>query len=251
MSSDSSEILFISDLHLTADRPFIIELFKRFINERAIYAEALYILGDFFEYWIGDDDPADELNTVFEAFDTLKEHDVPVYFMHGNRDFLIGQQFADKTHCQLISEPKHITVNDQNIVLLHGDSLCTHDIQYQEFKKQVRSESWQQDFTAKTLDERHAIIQSLRQSSKTETAEKQDEIMDVSQEAVMQLFQSENSRFIIHGHTHRPYIHEVMIDNKIPATRIVLGDWYKEGSLLSVKYQPDTSGIKYQLESFS
>lgn len=249
MSLSSSEILFISDLHLSAERPAMIELFSQFVNSRAIHADALYILGDFFEYWVGDDDPAEELGDVFKAFDTLKAHDIPVYFMHGNRDFLAHSDFEKRTHCQIISDPKIITINNIDIVIMHGDSLCTDDIKYQEFKKLVRSEQWQKDFTSKPLAERKAIVEALRIKSQSETSSKNEDIMDVNQIAVDELLQAQQVNWLIHGHTHRPDIHEFTSNNK-PATRIVLGDWYDHGSVLSIKSQQNHEGFEIELENF-
>lgn len=247
MNQIQSEILFISDLHLTPERPFMIELFVRFVNERAILAKSLYILGDFFEYWIGDDDPAPGLESVFEAFNTLKKHNIPVYFMHGNRDFLISSDFEKRSHCQLIADPTKISINNTDIVLLHGDSLCTKDIKYQEFKKLVRSAAWQKEFTEQSIKERNDIVEKLRTSSQSETSSKAEEIMDVEQTAVEELFTSNNVTFMIHGHTHRPDIHKFQLNNNT-ATRIVLGDWYEHGSVLSIA--TNTKNIEYKLESF-
>lgn len=249
MKPEQPEILFISDLHLSPDRPLIIKLFTRFINERAIYADALYILGDFFEYWVGDDDPADGLESVFSAFDTLNKNNIPVYFMHGNRDFLIGSAFEKRTHCQIISDPQVVSVYNHKIVLMHGDSLCTKDIKYQEFKTLVRSSAWQKTFTDKALSERKSIVESLRKTSKSETSSKNEVIMDVDQQAVNDQFRSEKTRYLIHGHTHRPDIHNFKLDNK-PVTRIVLGDWYEQGSLLSITKQDSTENLHYKLETF-
>lgn len=247
MKPSSSEILFISDLHLTAERPLIIKLFNQFVNERAIHADALYILGDFFEYWIGDDDPADDFESIFGAFESLKKHNVPVYFMHGNRDFLIDTKFSEKTHCEIISDPTVININNHKIILLHGDSLCTKDIQYQEFKKLVRSTQWQQEFTAKPLSERKKIVEELRQTSQLETSSKNEEIMDAEQEAIDELLRTEQIHYMIHGHTHRPKVHHTMLNNEA-VTRIVLGDWYDHGSVLSIKTQNDTKDLDYKLE---
>lgn len=247
MKPSSSEILFISDLHLSPDRPFIIELFIQFINERAIHSEALYILGDFFEYWIGDDDPATELTSIFSAFETLKHHQVPVYFMHGNRDFLVGNNFEKKTHCKIINDPSIIEINNHKIILLHGDSLCTKDTQYQEFKKLVRSESWKQKFTSKSLIERKKIIEGLRKTSREETSSKDENIMDAEQDAIDELMQEEQVQFMIHGHTHRPKIHYTML-NGTKTTRIVLGDWYDHGSILSIKTGKNDHELEYYLE---
>ncbi len=247
MKSTSSEILFISDLHLTPDRPLIIKLFCQFVNERAIYSEALYILGDFFEYWIGDDDPANGLESIFEAFDTLKKHNIPVYFMHGNRDFLISSGFEKRAHCKIIPDPKIITINSNKIILLHGDSLCTKDTQYQKFKQLVRSDTWKEEFSSKSLAERKSIVEGLRDTSKTETSNKDEEIMDAEQEAIDEIMRDEKVDYMIHGHTHRPNIHNSTLDNRT-ITRIVLGDWYEHGSVLSVKTQSNNEGLDYNLE---
>lgn len=247
MKPNSSEILFISDLHLSPERPFIIELFNQFVNERAIHSDALYILGDFFEYWIGDDDPATEFTSIFSAFEALKQHQVPVYFMHGNRDFLVGNDFEKKTHCQIINDPSIIEINNHKIILLHGDSLCTKDIQYQNFKTLVRSDSWQHEFTSKTLLERKKIVEGLRQTSKEETSSKDENIMDAEQDAVDELMLEKQVQFMIHGHTHRPKTHYAML-NGTKTTRIVLGDWYDHGSVLSIKTEKNDNELEYCLE---
>jgi len=244
-----SEILFISDLHLTADRPAMIELFSQFINQRAIHAKALYILGDFFEYWLGDDDPAEGLDDVFSAFDTLNAHNIPVFFIHGNRDFLAHTAFEKRAHCQIIPDPSIININKTEVILMHGDSLCTDDISYQEFKKTVRTEQWKKDFTAKTITERKEIVKSLRATSKAETSRKDEEIMDVNQNAVENVFTTQKLNWLIHGHTHRPDIHQFIINDQT-VTRIVLGDWHDQGSVLSIKEHQDSNGFDYELESF-
>ena len=248
-ASQIPEILFISDLHLTADRPAIIKLFSQFINQRAIHAQALYILGDFFEYWLGDDDPAVGLDDVFTAFETLNTHNVPVYFMHGNRDFLVHSDFEKRTHCKIIPDPSLLNINQTDVILMHGDSLCTDDISYQKFKKTVRTEQWKKDFTAKTISERKDIVKSLRATSKAETSLKNEDIMDVNQNAVDDVFKTQKLNWLIHGHTHRPDIHEYSNDDHA-ATRIVLGDWHDHGSVLSIKERQDTNGFDYELESF-
>ena len=250
MEAGLSETLFISDLHLTAERPEIIELFTRFVNERAVHAEALYILGDFFEYWVGDDDPAENLAAVFSAFETLKAHHVPVYFMHGNRDFLIKSGFEKRTHCTIIPDPSIITIHQQDILLMHGDSLCTDDVKYQEFKKLVRSDEWQSTFTSKPLSERKMIVENLRTTSQSETSEKNEDIMDVNQEAVNELIRTYKINLLIHGHTHRPDTHHFSVDSQ-PVTRVVLGDWYQHGSVLSIKNQQiNPEKLIFNLESF-
>jgi len=248
MKPDLAEILFISDLHLSAERPAIIELFNRFIKERAIHAQALYILGDFFEYWLGDDDPAEEFESVFNSFALLHHHKVPVYFMHGNRDFLIQQDFAKRTHCQLITDPESILIDQTQIILMHGDSLCTDDIEYQQFRKKVRNPEWINSFLQKSLEERKDIVETLRKASKSETAMKKESIMDVNKQAVINAFKQFNSSWIIHGHTHRPNIHHYD-ENGHTLTRIVLGDWHDHGSVLSIKIRPELD-FDVELEAF-
>jgi len=245
----SGEILFISDLHLSPDRPAIIKLFSQFVNQRAVHAQALYILGDFFEYWLGNDDPAEGLEEVFLAFDALKYHNVPVYFMHGNRDFLVDSEFSKRTHCQIIPDPTKININNTKVLLMHGDSLCTDDIDYQEFKKTVRTEKWKNEFASKSLTERQNIVHSLRETSKTETSQKSNEIMDVNQNAVNETFTTHTLGWLIHGHTHRPGIHHYTINNQ-SATRIVLGDWHDHGSILSIHNSPSENSFIYKLEKF-
>jgi len=248
MKPEFAEILFISDLHLSAERPAIIELFNRFINERAIHAQTLYILGDFFEYWLGDDDPAEGLESVFKSFELLYQHNVPVYFMHGNRDFLVQQEFAKRTHCQLISDPETILIDQTKITLMHGDNLCTDDIEYQQFKCKVRNPEWINSFLQKPLDERKEIVETLRKASKSETAMKKESIMDVNRQAVLNAFKQCNSSWIIHGHTHRPDIHRYE-NNGHTLTRIVLGDWHDHGSVLSIKIRPELD-FDVELEAF-
>lgn len=248
MSGDKSEILLISDLHLSAERPAMIELFSSFVQNRGIHADALYILGDFFEYWVGDDDPAEELAGIFAAFEILKSNETPVYFQHGNRDFLAASEFSKRTGCQLIPDPYLTEFYNTPVILMHGDSLCTDDVKYQQFKALVRSTEWQQDFLAKPLAERKSIVENLRKTSISETSAKQEAIMDVNPHAIEQLFTEHKARYLIHGHTHRPAIHSLTIDAQ-QYTRIVLGDWYDHGSVLSI--QPsNTDGFIYNLERF-
>lgn len=249
MSTESTEILFISDLHLSADRPAAIELFNQFIRQRAVHADALYILGDFFEYWLGDDDPADGLDSIFDSFEYLHQHKIPVYFMHGNRDFLVQSKFEQRTHCQIIPDPSKITINDINICLMHGDSLCTDDTEYQQFKNKVRNKQWINDFLEKPVNERKEIVETLRKASKSETAMKKESIMDVNRAAVLSAFDTLKTNWLIHGHTHRPAIHKYT-DNECDRTRIVLGDWHDEGSVLSIKTRPGFDGFDFELEIF-
>lgn len=223
--------LFISDLHLHADRPAGIEQFLHFIRTEAIAASALYILGDLFEAWIGDDDTDPAHAPIITSLVDLKRKNVPCYFMHGNRDFLIGQRFSAATGCQLLAEWYVAEIEGQRVLLTHGDLLCTDDKPYMQLRAMVRSLAWQREFLAKPLDERRKIAESLRQRSQTETASKSAEIMDVNEAAVAAALRAHDVRLLLHGHTHRPSVHELVIDGG-PATRIVLGAWYEHGSVV-------------------
>jgi len=223
--------LFISDLHLHADRPAGVDQFLKFIRTEAVEASALYILGDLFEAWIGDDDPDPAHAPIIAALANLKRNDVPCYFMHGNRDFLIGQRFSAATGCHLLAEWHVAEISGQRVLLTHGDLLCTDDTPYMQLRAMVRDPAWQQEFLAKPLDERRAIADSLRQRSQTETASKPADIMDVNAAAVAAALRAHDVRLLLHGHTHRPFVHEILVDDR-PATRIVLGAWYEQGSVL-------------------
>ncbi|MDA8362429.1 MAG: UDP-2,3-diacylglucosamine diphosphatase [Gammaproteobacteria bacterium] len=224
--------LFISDLHLSAERPAIAELFLRFLRERAVHADALYILGDLFEYWIGDD--AAKLSGYLPVMDGLRAlagTGTPVYLMHGNRDFLLDGRFEQATGTRLLPDPSIIDLYGQAVLLMHGDTLCTDDVEYQTFRATVRNPAWIGRFVAKGLAERQAIVRSLRESSKAATAAKKPEIMDVNQGAVEAAMTTHCVRRLIHGHTHRPGLHEFQLGGE-KAYRTVLGDWYDRGSVL-------------------
>jgi len=223
--------LFISDLHLHAERPDGIEQFLRFMRSDAAHASALYILGDLFEGWIGDDDTDPSLAPIIAALAELKRTGVPCYFMHGNRDFLIGKRFAAATGCELLNEWHVIEIEGRRVLLTHGDLLCTDDTSYQALRTTVRDAAWQHDFLAKSLEERRAIVADLRERSKTETAAKPTDIMDVNRTAIEAALRAHDVNILLHGHTHRPAVHELVVAGA-PATRIVLGDWYQRGSVL-------------------
>lgn len=223
--------LFISDLHLDATRPVITELFLDFLRTDATQAEALYILGDLFEAWIGDDNPAPEHQTVITALHELNARGVALYFMHGNRDFLIGADFAAHSGCTLLTDPTLIDLYGTPTLLMHGDTLCTDDIDYQNFRRMVRDPHWQREVLAKPLAVRRQIAQAARAESAAHTAGTAYEIMDANHDAVLDALRSHHVTQLIHGHTHRPAIHDYELDGA-PARRIVLGDWYEQGSVL-------------------
>ncbi|VAW58702.1 UDP-2,3-diacylglucosamine diphosphatase [hydrothermal vent metagenome] len=237
--------LFISDLHLAPERPDIIQLFIQFLNNQAAQAQSLYILGDLVEYWLGDDDKADGLNAAFDTMKELAEKGLKIYVMHGNRDFLMGEQFAQRCGCELIHEPYIANLNNTPILLLHGDILCTDDLRYQELRKMLRNPAWQTEFLSKPIEEREQMAQALRKQSKEETQLKNTDIMDVNARAVENAFIDNKVTLMIHGHTHRPDIHKLKINNKA-ATRIVLGDWYSQGSVLELNSADD-----YKLHRFN
>lgn len=231
------ETLFISDLHLDANSADGLKHFQDFIKGRAVNASALYILGDLFDAWIGDDQPVNELQTAFNALQTLSNNGTAIYFMVGNRDFLLSHTTAQKMGMTIINEPHLINIGEHPFLLLHGDTLCTDDTAYQEFRQVVRSKQWQSEFLAQSLEQRIKIANNLRAKSQQATAEKNDEIMDVNPAEVSQIMEKHAVHYLIHGHTHKPAIHETVdnLNETNKQTRIVLGDWHGGISYLSIK----------------
>ncbi len=224
--------LFISDLHLTHQRPAITDLFLTFLAEQAASADALYILGDLFEYWIGDEAlELEVVRPVITSLNKLTATGTPVYVMRGNRDLLLGKQFEKACGCQLLEDPTVIDLNGEATLISHGDYLCTDDVEHQEFRKMVRNPEWQRHFLTKDMEERETIARTYREISMANVAEKNPDIMDVNQHAVEQAMLDHNVRQMIHGHTHRPAIHKFTLENN-NYRRIVLGDWYDQGSVL-------------------
>ncbi len=224
--------LFISDLHLDPASPDITSQALAFLDQEARDAEALYILGDLFETWVGDDDPEPEKRRVVTALRRLADAGVRCYFMHGNRDFMIGAEFAAATGCTLLSDPTVVDMYGTPVILMHGDTLCTDDHEYQAFRAMVRNPAWQQAMLARPLAERLAIAEQLRATSAASMAGKSMEIMDVNQDAVEAALRAQGVYTLLHGHTHRPAVHRFEVDGH-EAARIVLGDWYTQGSVLS------------------
>lgn len=231
--------LFVSDLHLDAARPRTTDLFIDFVRDEATMADALYILGDLFEAWIGDDvdDPAGD--RVANALADLHRHDVPVFFIHGNRDFLLGDAWSRRARVTLLADPSLIVIEGQPTLLMHGDLLCTDDIGYQTFRRQVHQPGWQREFLVRSPAERDAFARQAREESRRQTASKQSAIMDVNADAVVAAMRARKVARLIHGHTHRPAIHDFTLDG-VAAQRIVLGDWYEQGSVLRL----DASGLE-------
>ena len=223
--------LFISDLHLEADRPDIGEQFLKFLETDAAEADDLYILGDLFEAWVGDDDPNTHYFTIKRALRKLVDSGVPVYFMHGNRDFMVGREFANETGVKILKDPYKTRMYGQKVLLSHGDKLCTDDAQYQKIRKMTRDPEWQASMRAKPLKDRLRMAAEARRQSLEQTLNMSLEIMDVNQDTVVEVIRKNNVDILLHGHTHRPAVHTVDL-GKRKAQRIVLGDWYKQGSVV-------------------
>ena len=236
--------LFISDLHLAPERPEIISLFEKFVAHVASTADTLYILGDFLEYWIGDDDKAHGLKPVFLALQRLHQSGTKIRLMHGNRDFLIGQKLARRCHFEIIDDPRMEHLDDTGVLLMHGDLLCTDDVDYQAFRRKVRIKTAQRIFLLMPLFIRERIAQSLRGTSEKATADKPEDIMDVNQQAVEDALRKSGAGLLIHGHTHRPGIHEFVLDGR-KVKRIVLGDWYRDGNYLRINENGDFELVKF------
>ncbi|MDE0925645.1 MAG: UDP-2,3-diacylglucosamine diphosphatase [Methylophilaceae bacterium] len=227
--------LFISDLHLCESRPAIINAFVSFLQETAIHANSLYILGDLFEYWAGDDAIAlGKHEQSIHALNTLSQQGVELFLIHGNRDFLLGDTFAKAANLRILPDPSLISLYGTLTLLSHGDMLCTDDVDYQHFKAEVRSDAWKAQFLSEPLSNRIDYIESIRRKSEAEKSVKSMSIMDVNTVAVEALFlQHDCPPRLIHGHTHRPMQHQHHIKNNT-YERWVLGDWYEKGSYLRV-----------------
>lgn len=239
----TSHSLFISDLHLCASRPAITQGLIRFLQSTARQAERLYILGDLFEYWAGDDDinHPDHADIIL-AFQALSQAGTRLFLLHGNRDFLLGEQFAKTAHIEILPDPSEIHLYGKRILISHGDALCTDDTQYQTFRTQVRAPAWQAEFLSHPLSARKAQIAALRLQSEQEKSHKSLAIMDVNPQAVAALLrQYQYPPIFIHGHTHRPDTHYIEVDGH-QCQRLVLGDWYEQGSCLRL----DASGVSQQ-----
>lgn len=224
-------ILVISDLHLDENSPEMATLFLRFLKNEAIKADALYILGDFFEMWIGDDNLTDFNLSIIQALHKATQAGLPIYFMHGNRDFLIGKKFLKATGCQLLPDEYVVNLYSTPTLMMHGDTLCTEDVKYLKFRKKSRNWFMQQLFLLKSLESRRAIAKKYREASKTHTSTSPDYIMDVTPAEVERVMLKHNVQRLIHGHTHRKAVHSWMLDER-PMTRTVLGAWHEHGSVL-------------------
>lgn len=237
--------LFISDLHLEESRPDITGAFLTFLNEKAPGAERLFILGDFFEAWIGDDERTPLQEQVASALKALSDTGTDIFLMHGNRDFLIGDDFCQRAGATLLNDPTVIDLYGTPALLLHGDSLCTADVEYQKFRNAMRNPQMQQMMLARPLKDRQQMARQLREVSMAKNQGKAEAIMDVTPEEVIKELEAHKVQVMIHGHTHRPAVHELEANGK-PARRIVLGDWHSHiwwlevqpGKEMALKQQP-------------
>ncbi|PHM27846.1 UDP-2,3-diacylglucosamine diphosphatase [Xenorhabdus budapestensis] len=225
--------LFIADLHLSAQEPAITAGFLRFLREDAIHAESLYILGDFFDYWIGDDDPNSLHTEIAQALNALRQKGVSCYFLHGNRDFLLSSRFAKESGLILLPQEKVLELYGKRILILHGDTLCTDDAGYQQYRKRVHTPWIQRLFLLLPLFIRLKIAAKMRAGSQYANRQKSESIMDVNQQAVIEHFNKYQVDWMIHGHTHRPAIHDIQINDKT-MHRGVLGAWHNQGSMFKV-----------------
>jgi len=234
--------LFIADLHLDDSRPDITRLFENYLaSDEARSADAVYILGDLVEAWIGDDDDAELPSRIAHATKALRERGVPVYFIVGNRDFLLGQTFASRAGFTLLEDGTVHDLYGRPTLLMHGDVLCTDDVAYQAIRQQVRTPEWKAHILSMPLDARRAFAAKARADSKAHTGSAMETIMDTNAGAVADAMREAGVTRLIHGHTHRPAIHRFDLDGQT-AERIVLGDWYEQGSVLRVT--PDGMELK-------
>jgi len=237
-------ILLISDLHLQEERPDITRAFVDLLDGRARHAEALYILGDFFEAWIGDDAMTPFQTSICQALRALSDSGTQVFVMHGNRDFLLGQAFCKAAGCTLLADPSVVEMGGEPVLLMHGDSLCTRDLAYMKMRRYLRNPLSLWILRHLPLSTRQKLARKLRSESRAQTRMKANDIVDVTAEEVPRIMQQYGVRTLVHGHTHRPAIHKLVVGDQ-PARRIVLGDWDRQGWALEV----DEQG--FQLQPFA
>ncbi|MDP9084189.1 MAG: UDP-2,3-diacylglucosamine diphosphatase [Pseudomonadota bacterium] len=235
--------LFISDLHIDATHPAITEQFLSFLHTEAKDADALYILGDLFESWVGDDAADSAQLAAIAELRTLTSSGVPCFVMHGNRDFLLAARFCLESGASLLPDPLLVTLYGEPVLVMHGDALCTDDRAYQRLRATVRDAEWQRQFLALSIAARRALAGAARIGSQTHTAAMEYAVTDVNASSVASALRGAGARTLLHGHTHRPAIHALEVDGR-PCTRIVLGDWYDQGSLLRWDHNgPDLTSL--------
>ena len=225
--------IFISDLHLDDRRPEATDAFAHFLDTLPEGTTHLYILGDLFESWVGDDDYAPLPNRVADLLSTVRDRGVRIGFMHGNRDFALGEAYAQRAGMMLLDDPTRVDLPGGDALLMHGDTLCTDDLDYQAFRAQVRDPAWLAQMLSQPLAVRRAFAAQARAGSQAHTAATAESIMDVNAGAVERAFREHGTTLLIHGHTHRPAVHRIELDGQ-HRTRIVLGDWYEQGTVLHV-----------------
>ena len=223
--------LFVSDLHLEAERPDIGKQFLQFLQSEAADAEALYILGNLFEAWVGDDDPNAHYLVIKRALRKLTDGGVSVYFMHGNRDFLVGRDFANETGVKILKDPLKMNLYGQKALLSHGDLLCTDDSRQLKVRQMTHDPDWRAKMLARPLKQRLRMAEEARLQSLEQTINKSMTIVDVNEDEVKRVIREQGIDVLLHGHTHRPGMHVVDLGNR-KAQRIVLGDWYSQGSVV-------------------
>jgi UDP-2,3-diacylglucosamine hydrolase len=223
--------LFVSDVHLDVSAPRASEQFLEFLATEAAGAEAFYILGDLFEAWVGDDDADPDKARICAGLRALSERGVPCFVMHGNRDFLLGADFCKRSGCRPLPDPVVARLDGEDVLLTHGDALCTDDHPYQELRSVVRQSTWQARFLALPRERRELLANEARAGSRRHTSRTVPTIMDVNAASVAAAFRATGVRRMIHGHTHRPAVHDEVVDG-VAVHRIVLGAWYEQGSYL-------------------
>lgn len=238
----------LSDMHVTDQRPDITAALLEFLTGPAMDADAVYLLGDVFDYWVGDDYRTDTIDAVKSALAKLTQHGVATYFIAGNRDFLIGRRFSKQTGVKLLPEHSVVDLYGKRALIMHGDTLCTLDIDYQKFRKKSRSWWWPMIMLRLPLRVRTRIAENYRRKSKTAKSAKSMTIMDVTPEEVAKQMSQHQVQLLIHGHTHRQAIHHLTINDQ-PAQRIVLGDWFKHGSVLACNANGDLNYIELPFSS--
>lgn len=236
--------LFISDLHLDPRSPQVTQTFRRFLNEVAVFAENLYILGDFFESYVGDDDDDHFIRDIKYTLKAFTNIGTSVFLMHGNRDFLIGERFAQDAGVQLIDDPTSIAFNNRQYLLMHGDSLCTQDISHQRFRRVTRHDLSKKLFLKLPLSFRKRIASQLRKESKNATQQKPMAIMDVAAHSVTEIMSQFETDVLIHGHTHQCAMHDITVDDK-SVKRFVLDAWHHHGQYLKLHHDGTLENVIY------
>ncbi|WP_025733914.1 UDP-2,3-diacylglucosamine diphosphatase [Carnimonas nigrificans] len=243
--------LFIADLHLSPSHPDLTQAFYDYLEYRAAEAATLYIIGDLFDYWIGDDAMGDFEHEVAAKIAAYADTGKDVYFIHGNRDFLIGEAFANEAHLTLLDDPSLIMLGDVPVLLAHGDAMCTDDEQYMEFRAMMRNPQWQQQALEMPIEARQAIAEQFRADSSDANANKPQNIMDVNQQAVAELMGEYQVRTLIHGHTHRPEVHDFDVNGEL-MRRYVVGDWRLDHDQdIDIGWEIRHDGLALTLEEFS